>query len=566
MTTAVRTYGTLVIIDKELVIEYAEPHVCIKLKKVFEQIDKSSIAPFKFNKTPENCAEMAWFIQRYPLSVSDSDFKKITRGAKSYYSRINELEKILLPDYVSAGEITLKEGMVARPYQLTGLELVSKVQRILIGDDLGLGKTLIGILTCLQPGALPAMVVVQSHLMDQWADQIAKFTHLNVHKIKVTKPYKLPPADVYIIKYTCLFGWVDFLQKKFFKTAIFDEIQELRHVGTGKYRASLHLSQSVNYAVGLSATPIFNYANEIFNILNLLKKGCLGDRDDFIREWCKGSSNDDKPIVDEPKALGTYLRRNFLFLRRTAKEVGMELPPVNKIVHTIDYDEAVLEEQEDLARTLALSVMTGGTYMERGQAAMQLNALVRHNTGVAKAKNVAEYVKMLLENDIPVILAGWHREVYEIWGRELKEYKPVFYTGHEGTAAKNESFRKFTTGETKLFIISLRSGAGIDGLQYICNYIVFGEMDWSPKVHDQLIGRPNRPGQEKRVNAIYLTSECGSDPLMIEALALKSSQSDAIIDPLAGNADVFSDSSPIKKLAEQYYNKLVKHNHHHGTN
>jgi CO dehydrogenase/acetyl-CoA synthase gamma subunit (corrinoid Fe-S protein) len=125
-------------------------------------------------------------------------------------------------------------------------------------------------------------------------------------------------------------------------------------------------------------------------------------------------------------------------------------------------------------------------------ASRDLDMLVRKATGVSKARGVAAYVKILLENNIPVILAGWHRDVYDIWLNELAEYKPVMYTGTESPAEKEKSKMAFVNGETNLFIISLRSGIGLDGLQQRCSTVVIGELDHSPKVHDQLIGRADR--------------------------------------------------------------------------
>jgi hypothetical protein len=146
---------------------------------------------------------------------------------------------------------------------------------------------------------------------------------------------------------------------------------------------------------------------------------------------------------------------------------------------------------------------------------------------------------------------------YDIWMRELKDYKPVLYTGSESPAQKEEAKRKFVSGETNLFIISLRSGIGLDGLQHRSNIVVIGELDWSPKVHDQLIGRLDREGQKEQVTAIYLVSDFGSDPLIVDMLGVKSSQSHNIINPLTAVEDQFSDESRLKLLAEKFLEKKV---------
>ena len=85
--------------------------------------------------------------------------------------------------------------------------------------------------------------------------------------------------------------------------------------------------------------------------------------------------------------------------------------------------------------------------------------------------------------------------------------------------------------------------------------VVIGELDWSPEVHKQLIGRVNREGQEGQVTAIYLVSDSGSDPLMIDLLGLKSSQAKGIIDPFSGVSKQHSDTDRIRLLAEKYLTK-----------
>ena len=75
----------------------------------------------------------------------------------------------------------------------------------------------------------------------------------------------------------------------------------------------------------------------------------------------------------------------------------------------------------------------------------------------------------------------------------------------------------------------LPNGPGLDGLQYTgCRTIVFGEIDWSPGIHHQCIGRVHREGQPEPVAAYYLVTNDGADPIMIDNLGLKRAQSEGI--------------------------------------
>lgn len=398
---------------------------------------------------------------------------------------------------------------------------------------------------------LPALVVLETHLARQWAAKIHEFTTLTVYEIKSSKPYELPPADVYLITYTKLAGWIDFADVSPFKSIVFEEIQQLRNGDdTAKGKAAAAFRKRALVALGLSATPVFNYGSEIFKIIDILAPGALGSWDDFKQEWCTMGAGGHW-LVNDPQALGTYLRERHIALRRTNADVGNQRPPLNIIMHEVPFDQNVMQADEAMIRALAERVLKG-SFVERGKAAREFDLRLRQITGVAKAPHVAAFVKILLEAGQPVILCGWHREVWRIWGNHLAKYRPVSITGDESPGQKDAAVRAFCSGATDLLFLSLRSGAGIDGLQHRCHTIVHGEFDWSPATHDQCNGRLDRPGQTKAVDAIYPYADGGSDPGIIAALGIKASQAHGIVDPLAAPADQHSDATRIQRLAELY--------------
>ena len=183
------------------------------------------------------------------------------------------------------------------------------------------------------------------------------------------------------------------------------------------------------------------------------------------------------------------------------------------------------------------------------RAASEFNVLLRLHTGIAKAPYVAEFVRLIVEAGEPVVLFGWHHEVYEIWKERFADLKPAWYTGRESEAQKNANKQRFVKGETDLLIMSLRSGPGIDGLQHRCRTVVIGELDWSPQVIKQDIGRIHRDGQTEPVTAYVMVSDSGSDPTLADTCLVKAQQSDGITDP---DAELFEEVLPhdhIKELA-----------------
>lgn len=527
-----KTYGLIELKGNNWVIQKIEPHVAIKIKSIFTKIPKTQVCPYKFKNNDEACADLSWFFERYPLEISPKDLKILNAGKKRFEDKIEYLENVISnPNINLNSNLELKPGAVIRNYQLQVNELLTANKTLLCGDDLGLGKTYSGIASVMSKEKLPVAIVVQTHLPFQWENKINEISYLKTHIIRSRKPYTLPEADIYIFKYSVLSGWSDIIDTGIFKSVVFDEIQELRAgTNTDKGYVSSILCKRATYKLGLSATPVYNYGDEIWNIFNILEEGVLGSRNDFLREWTNGNYEKNKIIISDPKALGSYLREKFLLLRRTKHDVGQYLKPVNKLVYNVEYDESKVKSCIDIAEKLAIKSLNG-TFIERGQSARELDILLRNVTGVSKAKYVSEFVKVMLENKTPIVLVGWHRDVYDIWLKELKEYNPLMYTGSESGKDKQTNVNKFISGESDLLILSLRSGAGLDGLQKRSSIVVFGELDWSPQVHEQVIGRLYREGQTESVMAIYLVSDFGSDPLMIDLLGVKASQSNSILNP-----------------------------------
>lgn len=545
-----RTYGSLSFVEDGWEIDKVPPHVAIRLKNLFPRIPKVSTPPYRLQHTAAMAADLDWFMRRYPMEISEEDRRTLRRGRHAFEDAQAERERILMPDYRVPVYVGMANGHELRHYQSQAVEVLKSRQGLLVGDEVGLGKTITTCGACLIEGALPAHIVVEPHLQKQWRDRIEEFTSLTVHEIKKIIPYDLPTADVYLWRYSNLSGWIDVLRELPVGLAAWDEIQSLRKgTASAKGAASRVLARRAAYRLGLTATPIYNYGVEIWHVMQFIDEEVLGLIGDFYQEW--GAR------ISDPEALGSYLREQHVFLRRTRREVGRELPPVNKIIDVVDYDAKVVKEAEDLARQLAIKATTA-SFVERGQAARELDALARHVTGVSKAGRVADYVRILLESGEPVVLIGWHRDVYEIWLERLADFNPVMYTGSETARQKNEAERRFVEGETSLFIGSLRSGAGLDSLQHRSEVIVFGELDWSPGIHHQWIGRLGRDrtdGKMNNVMAIYLVTEEGSDPPMMEVLGLKASEARAIVDPGLGVQATHSDQSRLEMLVNRYLRK-----------
>lgn len=499
-----------------------EPCVTELAKRLFPGCDGRGRGVARFTAHRRIIGDLNWLMLRYPLEIRESDRKRWEESldeAREYAFRREQA--LSAPETAQPPEGSFSGTLL--PFQQEGLGFMLASRRCLLADEMGLGKTVQALSFLATTAAYPAILVVPPHLVRNWQREIERFLNpdgrLRVHVIKGLTPQPLPEADIYLIHYLLLRGWKDVLPEAGFKTAIFDEIQELRRNGTGKYSAASLLSESCENVIGLSGTPIYNQGGEIWNVVNILDFHFLGDWESFSREWCYGYN---RAMVAKPELLGEHLRREGLMLRRLKSDVLGELAPKRRLVQEIDWDDQVYRE---LMKPVADQLKILRATDDPSKRAIIEDAICqqqRQATGVAKAPFVAAFVRALLDGGEKVLLMAHHHAVMDIYRKELKTYHPGFITGRENDAQKDAASAAFMSGKTDLLCISLRSASGLNLQRATC--VVFGELDWSPAVHSQAEDRAHRIGQKDSLLCYYLVSPRGSDRDMQDALGLKVSQ------------------------------------------
>ncbi|UQX13563.1 SNF2-related protein [Candidatus Mycobacterium methanotrophicum] len=543
----------------------AEPDVMIRIKRIFPRVQPTNRGGILLSATPEVARDLEWVLDRWPMQVRGCDRDLLRVAAEEHRRAERRVQEAL------AGRLALprtagwvESAVPLRPYQIQGRDLVRAAGATLIVDELGLGKTATALALLEDPAARPALAVTLTALPGQWLRELDKFyPGLVGTQICTGKPHglavdgKMP--DLVVISYSKLAKWQHHLEG-LFNTVIFDEIQDLRRSDSLKYAASQTIAATAKYRTGLSATPVYNYGGEMYSIINVLKPDALGDPGEFGREWCGSAYGlGPKTGIDDPAALRQHLMAQGLFLRRTRADAGIDLPPIEVIEQDVPSDQEVLRKLEGGAIEMArLLLEQSATPQQRWRAAGDFDWQMRQITGISKAPFVADFVKLLLESQERVALFGWHRAVYGIWMERLADHSPRLYTGSETPKVKDEAVQAFVKGESRVLIMSLRSGAGLDGLQDVASTCVFGELDWSPGVHKQAIGRLGRPGQRRHTLAYFCTTNDGADPVMMQTLDIKAMQADLLIEPDAcRDLEPVAHGNRIQMLAQSV---LERHN------
>jgi SNF2 family DNA or RNA helicase len=566
--------GRITMRDGAFLIQ-APPHVSIRLRRLFGGAQRYKAGEFTLAATPEHAHDLEWFMERHPMEVDPEVVGRFAELVAAQRKKLAAIEAIDTEGYIPT-EFEL--AIPPRAYQRLGADLALKTGSLLLCDSLGTGKTITCICALTAPGVLPAVVVTMTHLTRQWERELARFApKLRVHRIRSTEPYAFTDVklevdpltkrrkvvrhtttpDVLLISYSKLHGWADKLASVC-RTMIADEAQEFRHEGTRKYKAGMAIAQAVDLRIFATATPIYNYGHEIFHVMDACAPGQLGTWKEFLDEWCGGSADArGRATVYDPAALGSYLRASGLMIRRTRADVGREIPDLTIVRHECECDESSINRVAADVAELARRVLDRiGTGIERMQDARDIDYQMREATGIGKAAGVADLVRMLVDSGEQVVLSGWHHAVYEIYrshfDRAGAEIPYAMYTGQESDSQKDEARRRFIAGEARILIISNRSGAGLDGLQAVCSVVVVGELDWSPQVIHQLIGRVHRDGQTNKVVAYMPIANCGSDPVIARVLGIKEAQSHYLLNPGSDGMPEFHGAGDdhIRMLAE----------------
>ena len=176
-----KTYGRIWLTRDTWNIE-TEPHIRIRLKRVFGKVGRHSHGLIQLSHSHEACRELEWFCQRYPHALDEASDKALRDGARQHRDTILRLERIIDPNY---GPRAFSLALPPRSYQAKEAEIYLTHGFLLIADDVGLGKTVSAICSFTDPRVLPAVVVTLTHLPWQWEDEVRKFAPLlRTHVIK----------------------------------------------------------------------------------------------------------------------------------------------------------------------------------------------------------------------------------------------------------------------------------------------------------------------------------------------------------------------------------------------
>lgn len=509
----------------------AEPMVLELAKRIFPGSAANAMGGVvRFAATRRLVGELNWLMLRYPLDVRcPAVYKRDLREAVKH-ATLRDTGANLTPA-IPPGSFT---GTL-RPYQADGVAHMLHNKRCLVADDTGMGKTVMALAALAKTEAWPALVTCPAGpVQRQWEARAGEFLSFKwganllsdlVHIVQGGKDYEWPDVPIYVIHYGLMHYWRTRILEKQFRAIVPDECQNLRITGSQKYGIVSEAARHAEYIWSMSATPIYNYGDEIWSVMNLVDYNCLGDRASFLREWC--DSGGDQRIVLKPAVLHDHLKREGLMIRRTKREVGLQMPPKERSIVPVDHDDHVYADLIREAASLARVYVKETVWERKGQLSRKIDEITRYATGMAKLPETVSFIDMLLSAGERPLIFAHHHDVEAGLAEGLRKHGIARITGLETPAQKSRAIADFLEGRVNGLIMALRTTAGVDGLERRGTCVVFAELDWSPSVHTQCEDRVWRNDVVDRLESLlcyYLVSETLYDETMRDRLGLKSQQ------------------------------------------
>ena len=413
-----------------------------------------------------------------------------------------------------------------RPYQERGFAWLLSLHALGLGgilaDDMGLGKTvqmLAALLSVKQnaPDRKPSLIVSPTSLTYNWLSECARFTpQLSVTLLNGTQAARAEQIealrsgdtpDLVITSYPLIRRDIALMKEIPFRFAILDEAQQIKNVqSVGAHAVKLLTAET---RIALTGTPMENHAGELWSLFDFVLPGYLPRYTDFLRRWGEGQNADD-------------LRRRIrpFLMRRVKGDVLGELPEKMETVLMAElppeqrrvYDAALLQKRERVNQILRDRGMGRGR-AEVLSAITELRQICCHPALCLPDYDGVSGKLELLMDVLPGFLAAGRRALifsqftsmlHIIEKRLRQENIPYLYLDGDTPPAKRlELTERFNSGETNVFLISLKAGGtglNLTGADLVIHYDPW----WNPTAEEQATGRAHRIGQTKKVEVLRL--------------------------------------------------------------
>ncbi|WP_291300423.1 DEAD/DEAH box helicase [Desulfosporosinus sp. BICA1-9] len=495
------------------------------------------------------------------------DAQVLERVKAGHFSRTSDfyLRQRALQLSVSPGFETLMSLQAARhlqplDYQLRTVRhvLMNLRGRALLCDEVGMGKTVeAGLITLeyiLRGLVRRVLVLSPPSLVEQWQEEMRSKFNLDfiVYDSAEFKAHPNPWAT-----FPRIIASIDTAKRGSkqeqilavpYDLVIVDEAHHLKKQRSQAYQLVSQLKKK--YILLLTATPVENDLEELFNLITLLFPGQLETAASFKRKYItrgdplKPKNTETlKQLIREVMVRNRRSETGAIACRRSADMIRIELTPEEKAFYQrltvfvrVSYRVGVDKDQTEVhAFVLKILQREAGSSIEavlptlKKMAANQdypeslrgvLTVLARQAGNVPRRAKVETLLKLLPRIQGKVIIFTSFTETQHYLVQTLRTHGLLMAELHSGLRRqeKEEQVRLFA-GDVDI-LVSTETGSEGRNLQFANNIINY-DLPWNPMRIEQRIGRIHRIGQERDVHIYNFSAVDTIEAHILEILDAK---------------------------------------------
>ena len=481
----------------------------------------------------------------------DSNIQKLKNHNWIFTEKLNAIINSNIVKEVIIDESKL-EGLL--PFQKEAVKwLESRNGTGLIADEMGLGKTIevIGY-TNIHQEKYPILVICPASVKMNWGIEIEKWAYNKKYEILYsTRPYEIYENNWIIINYDILKDWVLVLSEMKLKMIILDESQFIANNRTLRAKAVKKLRKVYKNIpiICLSGTPIRNRPSEFFTTLNLIAPKVFPNRYKYLQEFCSptyngfGWSYNGASHIDE-----LYELVKPYMLRRTKKEVALELPDKIKTIIPLELEEVEKRNYLDAEGEFAEWLNNHYTTLIKER---ELLEHLRQLAYLAKRKAMLQWISDFLSTDEKLVVMAYHTMAIDDIYSKFKDVA-VKFDGRTNQLDRQKVIDKFQKDEkTKLFIGQINA-ASVGITLTAAHSLAFVEFTYTPTDHLQAEDRIHRIGQDaEMVNIYYLIGFGTIEEKITKMLNIKNNVVSKVVDGKE-DKEFFGEEDILKELIKQY--------------
>lgn len=459
--------------------------------------------------------------------------------------------------------------------------------RVLLSDEVGLGKTVeagLAMLEYIMRGLVRKMIIlVPPSLVEQWENEMKR--KFNQDFIRADHPDFKKMGDKAWAHYPKVIASIDMAKRKNHREAIFeqqydlvivDEAHHLKNRATQKWQFVNGINKK--YIFLLTATPVQNHLEELYNLITLLKPGQLRTYRYFKKNFVESKDGIEVKNADVLKNLlaDVMIRNkrsnvNVTFTKRFAYTRTVSLSEQEKALyddmstfirhhykeqHPV-YNRFLLKNLQEQIGSSTLAIIPSLERLHSNEKLSEFDRkamkrfldrtyTIAQNESKTNAK-MEELVSILTEFKDKMIVFTKFASTQSYISAFLRERGFQVAEFHGGLRRKEKEEQVNFFKDKADVLVSTEVGGEGRNLQF-CHGMINFDLPWNPMAIEQRIGRIHRIGQEKDVFVYNLASRETIEYYILDLLDRKINMFELVVgevDAILGDVEEKEDFSDL---------------------